>query len=209
VGAPYASDAPSQSMVGSLRSWLERSRNEPTRPHRLRTRWRPPEPPTAESSHSPPGSRRPNARSSQPWLLPLRQRRVLPQSGLAGPPRRQSPRPPPRNDRLAGRARTQPHRQPPRSDQLAGRPRPQPQRRRPSEQSGGPGSPQQPQPSAQSAGLASPWQRPRPPSGPSADPGRTPPRQLQRPPSDRSDGPGLIPSRMPHRHRVRPTEAVG
>ena len=28
VGAPYASDAPSQSMVGSLRSWLERSRSE-------------------------------------------------------------------------------------------------------------------------------------------------------------------------------------
>ena len=27
VGAPHASDAPSQSMVGSLRSWLERSRS--------------------------------------------------------------------------------------------------------------------------------------------------------------------------------------
>ena len=138
VGAPYASDAPSQSMVGSLRSWLEKSRNGPTRPHRSRTHWRQREPPTVESLHSRPGSRRPNARSSRPWPLRLPQRRVLPQSAWAGPPR------------------PQPHRQLPQSDRLAGRPRQQPQLRRPSDQSAGRASPpprRQP-PSGPSAGLA-------------------------------------------------------
>ncbi len=121
MGAPYASDAPSQSMVGSLRSWLERSRSEPTHPHRSRTRWQRPEPPTVGFSHSPPGSRRPNARSSRPWLPPLR-RRVLPPSASAGPPRPQRQRQVPPSVRSAGRGRPQPH------------------RRRPSAQSAGPAS---------------------------------------------------------------------
>jgi hypothetical protein len=135
VGAPYASDAPSQSMVGSLRSWLEKSRNEPTR---SRTHWRQRGPPTVESLHSRPGSRRPNAPSSQRWPPPLRQRRVLRPSAWAGPPR------------------PQPHRQLPQSDRLAGRARPQPHLRRPSEQSAGRVSPPKRRhpPSGPSAGLA-------------------------------------------------------
>jgi hypothetical protein len=177
-------------MVGSLRSWLEKSRNEATRPRRSRTHWRPPEPPTAESSRSPPGSRRPNARSSQPWLLPLRQRRVRPPSASAGRPR------------------PQPHRQLPRSDRLAGRARPRPHLRPPSGQSGGPGSQRPPRPSEQSAGHASPQQRRHPQSGPSGDLGRQRPRPLQRLPSDRSEGRGRVRSRTPHRLRAGSTDAV-
>ena len=192
VGAPYASDAPSQSMVGSLRSWLEKSRNEPTRPHRWRMLSRPPEPPTAESSHSPPGSRRPNARSSQRWRLPLRQQRVRPPNALAVRPRPQPNRQLPRSDRLAGRARQQPHLHR-RSEQSADRASPQPRLRRPSDQSGGPGSPPR---------------RRQPPSGQSAGPATRRPQQLLRRQSARSDGPGRAPSRTPHRHPARSTDAV-
>jgi hypothetical protein len=161
VGAPYASDAPSQSMVGSLRSWLEKSRNEPAHPHRSRTRWRPQEPPTVESWHSLPGLRRLSERSWRPWLPPLRQRRALPPSARAGPPKPQPPRRLPQNDRSAGRARPQP-----------------PQPLRPSVPSAGPASPRHPRrpPSGPSADLASRprEQPPRRPSARSDVPGRVP-----------------------------------
>jgi hypothetical protein len=171
VGAPYASDAPSQSMVGSLRSWLEKSRNEPKHPHRWPTGSRRPELPTVESSHSPPGSRRPNARSSQRWLLPLRRRRVLPPSAWAGPPRPQPHRQIPSSDRLAGRARRQPR--PPRpSEQSAGRASPQ-QRRHPAS---GPSAGLARQPRHQLQRLRSDRSE-----GPGRVPSRTPDRHRARP----------------------------
>ena len=191
VGAPYASDAPSQSMVGSLRSWLEKSRNEPTHPHRWRTLSRRRAPPTAASSPSQPGSRRPSARSSQRWLLPLRRRQVLPRSAWAGRPRPQSYRPLPRlsrSDRSAGRARTQPRLRPP---------------KRLSE---GRASPPPPPPNGRSAGRPSPQRRRLQPSGRSA--GLAKLQQRPHLPNDRSDGPGRVPSPTPDRHLAGSTVAV-
>jgi hypothetical protein len=126
-------------MVGSLRSWLEKSRNEPRR-LRSPTHWRRPAPPTVASWPLPHGSRRRNAPSWPPWLLlrPLLQLRAVPRSVPVVLPRPQQHRPP-ASARLAGRVRRRPPRHPP-SAQSAGRGSLQHRLLQPSDRSGGPGS---------------------------------------------------------------------